>query len=72
MYVDRPYLHHNHTVGYDLKLRLPLRLRQNRLHLRRFHHIALDLELALHEQVLRVRLAGHQFGEVSIIEDKRD
>jgi len=61
-----------YTHTPSLQLRLGLRLSKDRLHLRRLHHVALDLELALHEQVLRVRLARHELREVGVVEDECD
>ena len=48
----------------NLQLRLVLGLLEDGLHLGRLHHVALDLELAGHEQALGIGLAGDEVGKV--------
>lgn len=57
---------------FPLQLGLGLRLLQHRVQLGRLHDIALDLQLARHEQALRVGLAGDELGEVIIGEGQGD
>ena len=57
--------------GY-LKLSLALGLLKDRLHLGSLHDVALDLELAAHEQTLGVGLAGNQALEVAVGEVQGD
>ena len=57
--------------GY-LKLSLALGLLEDRLHLGSLHDVALDLELAAHEQTLGVGLAFHQALEVGVGEVQGD
>lgn len=57
---------------YSLELGLALCLLKHRLHLGRLHDIPADLQLAAHEQPLRVRLAGDQVLEVFVGEVQRD
>ena len=55
-----------------LQLGLALSLLEDRLHLGRLHDVALDLELAAHEQTLSVGLASHKGGEVCVREGEGD
>lgn len=57
----------------SLQLRLPtiLRLLQHPFDLPRLHHIALDLQLPGHEQLLSVGLALDQLPEVRVGQDQR-
>ena len=55
----------------DLKLRLVLHLLEDRLHLSRLHNIALDLQLARYEELLRVLLSSHQLRKVVVRKQKR-
>lgn len=58
---------------YNLQLGLgALGLLQNRLHLSRLHDVALDLQLAAHEQTLGVGLSSNKLGEVGIGEVEGD
>lgn len=59
-------------VSKYLQLGLALSLLEDRLHLGRLHDVALDLELAAHEQTLGVGLAGHEGGEVCVGEGEGD
>lgn len=54
------------SLSFHLQLRLGLGLLKNRLHLGSLHHIALDLELAGHEQALSVGLTSNETREVGI------
>lgn len=65
-----PSPQHQHAAS--LKLGLGLRLLEYGLHLGSLHDIALDLQLAAHEQLLCVRLAGNELGEVEVREDECD
>lgn len=49
-----------------LQLGLALGLLHDGLHLGRFHDVALDLELAAHEKLLGIGLAGDEIGEVGV------
>lgn len=49
-----------------LQLGLALGLLEDGLHLGGLHDIALDLELARHEEALSVGLAGDEAGEVGV------
>ena len=58
---------------YILQLGLgTLGLLQDRLHLGRLHDVALDLQLAAHEQALGVGLSGHELCEVGVGEVEGD
>lgn len=59
-------------VSKYLQLGLALSLLEDRLHLGRLHDVALDLELAAHEQTLSVGLASHEGGEVCVREGEGD
>ena len=48
------------------QLRLCLRLLQDRLHFRGLHHVAFDLQLARHKEVLRILLPCDQLAEVFV------
>lgn len=45
---------------------------QYSLHLGSLHNISLDLQLAAHEQLLRIRLASHKLSKVLVAQHKRD
>lgn len=55
-----------------LKLGLRLGLLEDGLHLGGLHDITLDLQLAAHEQLLRIGLAGDELGEVLVGEVEGD
>lgn len=55
-----------------LQLSLALGLLEDRLHLRRLHDIALDLQLARHEEALGIRFTANKGGEVGIGELEGD
>lgn len=55
-----------------LQLRLCLSPLKNRLHPCRLHDVATDLQLARHEQLLRICLPGDKAAEVCIGEDEGD
>lgn len=55
-----------------LQLGLGLGLLEDRLHLGGLHDIALDLELARHEELLGVGLAGDERGKVGVGQGQRD
>jgi hypothetical protein len=57
---------------HNLQLRPSLRLLQYRLHFGRFHYVSFDLQLATHEQLLRIRLARNQLPKVLVAQDQRD
>lgn len=59
-------------VSRSSQLGLSLGLLENRLHLRSLHNVALDLELATHEQTLGVGLAGDEGRKIGIGEGKGD
>ena len=54
------------------ELRFGLRLFEDRLHLGRLHHVALDLQFAAHEQLLGVGFSGNEPPKVGIAKDQRD
>lgn len=56
----------------NLQLSLGLSLLEDRLHLGGLHDVALDLELARHEEALGVGLAGAQVGKVLVGQDESD
>lgn len=58
-------------IYLQLALR-PLRLFKNRVQLGRLHNIALDLQLAAHKKLLRVRLARDQLCKLTVVQDKCD
>lgn len=59
-------------IHLQLRLRIPdVRLLQHRLQLGRLHHIALNLELPTHKQLLRIRLAQNQLAKLLFGERKR-
>lgn len=66
------------TISYtplqhpNLQLRPCLRLLQNRLHLRRLHNIALDLQLPAHKQLLRICFALDELAKVLVAQNQRD
>jgi hypothetical protein len=55
-----------------LQLRPRPRLLQNRVQLRRPHNISLNLQLASHEQLLRIRFALHELSKVLVAQHHRD
>jgi hypothetical protein len=55
----------------NLELWPRLRLLQYRVQLRRLHHIALNLQLSSHKQLLRIRLALHQLSKILVTQQER-
>lgn len=60
-------------LARSLELRLCRRdLLEQWLKLAGSHHVTLDLQLPLHEKLLRVRLSDRQLREIIVVEDERD
>jgi len=56
----------------NLQLGTTLSLLQDRLHLGRLHDVALNLQLATHEETLGVGLSGDELGEVLVRQVESD
>lgn len=59
-------------LNLNLQLRTCLHPLKNRLQLTRLHNIALNLQLASHEQLLCIRLALHQLSKVLVAQLQRN
>lgn len=60
------------TTYFQLQLGLVLGLLQHGVELGRLHDVALDLELAAHEETLSVGLASDELAKVLLGEDECD
>jgi hypothetical protein len=65
-------IHFVKRVSKSSQLGTALGLLQDRLHLGRLHDVALDLQLAAHEQTLGIGLAGNELGEIGVGEGEGD